>query len=122
MSESHQPRPFILVVEDEALVRSCTVHELEDAGYAVIDAADAEEALAEFQNHLDVTIVFTDVNMPGRFDGLALVQKIFQMCPRVQLILTSGRGAPTQSEMPAGARFLPKPYSGQQLNAMILAG
>ena len=112
---------MVLVVEDEVLVRVCTVALLEDAGCSVIEAADAEEALRAFEAEPHVTTLFTDINMPGRFDGLSLAHRIFELRPNVQLILTSGRGAPARDEMPAGGHFLPKPYDHQQLTALIRA-
>ncbi len=114
-------RPFVLVVEDEALVRDCTVAQLEDAGFSVIEAAGGEEAMREFEDHALVTTVFSDINMPGAFDGLSLINKIFRLRPDVQLILTSGRGLPLDAEMPLGARFLLKPYNSYQLTALIRA-
>jgi CheY-like chemotaxis protein len=111
----------ILVVEDEALVRACTAVLLEDAGCSVIEAADGEEALRAFEADQRITTVFTDVNMPGAFDGLTLAHKIFRLRPQVQLILTSGRGVLAESEMPAGGHFLPKPYDCEQLTALIQA-
>jgi CheY-like chemotaxis protein len=111
--------PLILVVEDEALVRGCTAALLEDDGCGVIEAADAEEALRAFAAHALVTTLFTDINMPGTFNGLSLAHKIFQLRPEVQLIVTSGRGSPLESEMPAGGHFLAKPYHHAQLVALI---
>lgn len=110
---------LILVVEDEVLIRICTVLDLQEAGYPVVDAADAKEALLVFGEHPEITTVFTDINMPGAFDGLALVQMIFEQRPSVQIIVTSGRAEPRQNEMPAGARFLAKPYSCGALLALI---
>jgi CheY-like chemotaxis protein len=112
---------LILVVEDEALVRVCTAALLEDAGCAVIEAGDAEEALRAFEAHSGVTTLFTDINMPGPINGLSLAHRIFQMRPHVQLILTSGRGSPPEGEMPTGGHFLPKPYDCGQLTALIRA-
>jgi CheY-like chemotaxis protein len=121
MSRFNKNAVLILVVEDEALVRFCTSALLEDAGCSVIEAGDAEEALRAFETHPRVTTVFTDINMPGPINGLALAHKVFQMRPQVQLILTSGRGWPLEGEMPAGGQFLPKPYDGDQLTALIRA-
>ena len=94
---------------------------MEDAGFHVIEAADAEAALREFEDHALVTTVFSDINMPGAFDGLSLMHKIFRLRPDVQLILTSGRGVPLGAEMPVGARFLLKPYNANQLTSLIRA-
>jgi CheY-like chemotaxis protein len=121
MQALSQSSHFVLVVEDEALVRDCTVAQLQDAGFSVIEAAGGEEAMREFEDHALVTTVFSDINMPGAFDGLTLVNKIFRLRPDVQLILTSGRGLPLDAMMPAGARFLMKPYNANQLSALIRA-
>ncbi len=121
MSNPPQANPVVLVVEDEVLVRTCVVDQLADAGFDVISAAEAEEALFAFQNHAGVTTLFTDISMPGRFDGLALAHKIFELRPTVQLILTSGHGEPKKCDMPAGVRFLPKPYDSGSLASLIKA-
>jgi two-component system, response regulator PdtaR len=121
MSNLHQRPPVVLVAEDEVLVRTCVVIQLQDAGCDVIEAGDAAEALREFETHGDITTVFTDVNMPGPFDGLSLLHKIFQLRSGVQLILTSGRGPPLENEMPVGVHFLPKPYDCQSLADLIMA-
>jgi two-component system, response regulator PdtaR len=121
MSRLNKKTVLILVVEDEALVRACTTALLEEAGCDVIEAADGEEGLRAFEANAQVTTVFTDINMPGSFNGLAMAHKIFQLRPQVQLILTSGRGALSEAEMPAGGHFLPKPYDCNQLTALIRA-
>jgi CheY-like chemotaxis protein len=121
MSRLIENTRLILVVEDEALVRVCTAALLEDAGCQVIEAGDAEEALRAFEANDQVTTLFTDINMPGPINGLSLAHRIFRMRPRVQLILTSGRGSPSDDEMPAGGHFLPKPYDCHQLTALIRA-
>ena len=121
MSRLNKAPVLILIVEDEIIVRICTAALLQDAGCSVIEAADGEEALRAFEAHADVTTVFTDINMPGAFNGLSLAHKISHLRPQVQLILTSGRGSPSEAEMPAGGHFLPKPYDCAQLTALIRA-
>jgi len=121
MSQFNLHPALVLIVEDEVLVRTCIAAELEEAGFAVIEAANAVDAMHEFEADDRVTTVFTDINMPGAFDGLSLAHKIFKLRPTVQLILTSGRGKPLVSEMPAGVHFLPKPYEYRSLTALIHA-
>jgi len=121
MAQVHKISPIVLVVEDEALVRVCTTATLEDAGCCVIEAADAEEALEKFERSGRVTTLFTDINMPGPLNGLSLAHKIALLRPDVRLILTSGRAAPDEGDMPCGGRFLPKPYDYSQLAALIHA-
>ena len=93
--------------------------ELEDAGFDVIEAADGDDALQQFEDHALVTTLFADINMPGSLDGLSLAHRVFDLRPSVQLILTSGRGAPHQSEMPTGSQFLAKPYDCNRLARLI---
>jgi len=121
MLDAHRKPYLILVVEDEILVRGCAVEQLEYAGFEVIEAANAEEGLKAFEQHDRVTTLFTDINMPGPFNGLALACKIFDRRPDVRLILTSGRAEPRQSEMPPGVRFLSKPYDCNALTDLIRA-
>jgi len=122
MSALRKTSPLVLVVEDEWIVRDCTAAQLENAGCGVLEAADAEAALRQFQANEHVTTLFTDINMPGAFDGLSLAHKISRLRPGVQLILTSGRAAPSPSEMPPGGQFLPKPYDFNRLAALIRIG
>ena len=121
MTRRNEKTSLVLVVEDQALVRVCTAALLEEAGCGVIEASDAEEALRKFETNAMVTTVFTDINMPGPFNGLSLAHKVLRLRPQVQLILTSGRGSPLEAEMPAGGYFLPKPYDAYQLTALIRA-
>jgi DNA-binding NtrC family response regulator len=119
MSASPKNNQAVLVAEDEGIILAGVICELEAAGFAVIAASDAQEALREFKQHPEVTAVFTDINMPGPFDGLSLAHMIARLRPSVQLILTSGRKAPLGNEMPRGARFLSKPYDCASVAAMI---
>src|ERR1700722_4120181 len=66
--------PIVLVAEDEAMGRELSVSELQDAGYTVIEAADAHQALAILENGVPVDVLFTDVNMPGEIDGMVLAR------------------------------------------------
>jgi CheY-like chemotaxis protein len=58
-------KAVILVVEDEAIIRMEAVQMLEDAGFAVVEASNAHDALEILENRTDVRAVFTDINMPG---------------------------------------------------------
>jgi DNA-binding NtrC family response regulator len=112
-------KPVVLLVEDEVLVRMSIAQELEHEGFDVIQAADAEEGLQAFCMAIRVTTLFTDINMPGSFDGLSLAHQIARLRPDVQLILTSGRGEPAAADMPAGVCFLQKPYDCRLLTRLI---
>src|ERR1700761_8133720 len=69
-------RHVILLVDDEPVIRAWGTAILEDAGFSVIEASDAMEALDTLQNGVEVHLVFTDVQMPGQLDGLQLAHTI----------------------------------------------
>ena len=110
---------IVLIVEDELLVREYAAEMLEAAGYATLQARDAEEAIAILEERDDIRIVFTDVQMPGSMDGLRLAAVIRNRWPPVELIVTSGQPAPRDGLLPARAKFIPKPYSETGLVGVI---
>jgi CheY-like chemotaxis protein len=112
-------RAIVLIVEDEALVRMCAVEMIEDAGYEVVEAANADEAVAILESRTDIRIVFTDVNMPGSMDGLKLARAIRDRWPPIRLIVTSGLARPRAGDFPADGRFLAKPYAAVQLETAL---
>lgn len=84
-------RPVVLVVEDEPLVRLFASDMIEEAGFEVLQAADATDAIVTLEDRLDVRVVFTDVDMPGGIDGIMLAICIRERWPSIQIIITSGR-------------------------------
>ena len=100
----------VLVVEDETLVNMFTSSELRAAGYEVLTAYDADEAIRILEERNDIDLVFTDINMPGSMDGLKLAAAVRHRWPPVRLLITTGKSAPTSAQMPAGSTFIPKPY------------
>jgi two-component system, response regulator PdtaR len=110
----HDPHaPVLLVVDDEAFVRLNGVMILEGAGYEVIEAASADEAIELLQNAPDVRLVFTDVDMPGSMNGVALAMVIHERWPNIRVLLTSGHHRLANSALPDCGRFISKPYSGE---------
>ena len=111
------PAPVtVLVVEDDVLVRYCAVDALSEGGFHVLDAATAPGAMALLEReHVDV--LFTDVNMPGEFDGLELARRVRRRWPHVAVVITSGRACPDQ--IGEDARFLAKPYMADMLARLI---
>lgn len=108
----------VLVVDDEVLVRMFAVDMLVDAGFIVHEAESAPEALEVLRRHPEVTVLFSDINMPGAFDGLELARQVHLLRPDVQLILTSGRVRPSEGDMP-DADFVPKPYNHRVVPELI---
>jgi CheY-like chemotaxis protein len=105
----------ILVAEDDELLRVYASELLEDHGYSVLEAENAERALAILNQRSDVRLVFTDVQMPGAYDGMDLSRQVHERWPHVRLIITSGRERPARSEIPNDGRFLAKPYRADEL-------
>src|SRR6204780_5745961 len=92
--------PVVLVVEDEALVRLSAVGMLEDAGFRMIEAVNADQALELLAADSDVQLLFTDVNLPGTIDGLALARQVHDRWPHIGIIVVSGRESPQPQELP----------------------
>jgi two-component system, response regulator PdtaR len=101
----------ILTVEDETLVSAYLGQVLKDAGYQVIAAANADEAIEILEARDDIRIVITDVHMPGSMDGLRLAAAVKDRWPPIKIIIASGKVALRQDEMPKDCQFLPKPYA-----------
>ena len=111
----------VLVVDDEPLIRMNAADMLADAGWSAIEAADAAEALDLLDQHPEVSVLFTDINMPGTMDGLDLARRVHELRPDVQLIITSGKLRPGRGELPGEGRFLGKPYQERQFIALVEA-
>ena len=103
--------PVILVVEDEALVRLAAVGMLEDAGFRMIETVNADEALELLAADSDIQLLFTDINMPGTINGLALARQVHDRWPHIGIMVASANRVPQSEDLPAGSWFEQKPYS-----------
>jgi CheY-like chemotaxis protein len=112
---SEAKRAVILVVEDDVLIRMDAAQMISGDEFDVIEAANADEALAILETRLDVTVVFTDIQMPGSMDGFKLAAAIRDRWPPIKIITTSGRVTIDRDDLPHGGRFLQKPYSSAQI-------
>jgi CheY-like chemotaxis protein len=105
---SEQARVYtILVVEDEVMLRFVTSEFLREAGFVVVEAANADEALPYIRAHPEIDLVFSDVRMPGQLDGLKLVQQLSREYPQLPCMLASGHFLP---EPDLQVPFFRKPY------------
>jgi CheY-like chemotaxis protein len=121
MNSSRNARSIVVVVEDEVLVRWATAAALRDAGFEVLDVDSAVEALQLVEGRSDIAVVFTDINMPGSMDGLALAFEVKRRWPWMGLLVTSGNFRTCEPSLPVGGRFLAKPYSDVDLVAGVKA-
>jgi CheY-like chemotaxis protein len=109
----------ILVVEDEALIRIWAADLLEENGFSVLEAKDADAALKVLEARPDVKLLFTDVQMPGSLNGMELAREVHARWPHILLVITSGRERPTRGEIPDDGRFVAKPYSAEELLGQV---
>jgi len=93
------------------MIRMDVVSTVEEAGYDVLEATGADAAVAILETRIDVSIVFTDIEMPGSMNGLELAFTISDRWPAISIIIASGRIRPEPDEIPSEAQFLRKPYS-----------
>jgi CheY-like chemotaxis protein len=111
-------RPSVLVVDDEAAIRMIARFILDAAGYAVVEAGTAAEALLRiFTTDRAFAVVLLDFTLPDR-NGTDLLPELRSATPRSQVVLTSGRA---EEDVPGhGADgYLPKPFSREQLLTAI---
>ena len=113
-----QGRGTILVVEDDELLRGNVERQLTSLGYRVITSANGVEALDIIRTGVPIDLLFTDVIMPGGFNGPALAKAARALLPSLRLLYTSGyteNAIVSQGRLDAGAPLLNKPYVRAQL-------
>src|SRR6201996_8347977 len=115
VAKAGRKKPVVLVVEDELLIRMDAVDMLIRAGFEVIEAANADEAIVILEGGSTIDVVFTDIQMPGSLDGLKLAAAVRKRWPPIKIVATSGEIKLEENDLPAGGRFLPKPYSPSQI-------
>jgi two-component sensor histidine kinase/ActR/RegA family two-component response regulator len=118
--------PNVLIVEDEMILRMRAVDIVEDAGFCPIEAINADEAISVLESRSDISLLLTDIQMPGTIDGLKLAHAVHERWPSIKIILVSGQVKPSEAERPANSRFFGKPLDVEQmiteLKAMVGAG
>jgi two-component system, response regulator PdtaR len=115
MPHAEAERPAVLVIEDEFLIRMYAAEMIEAAGYDVIEAINADHAIAILESRPDIRVVFTDVNLPGSMDGVKLAHAVRNRWPPVHIIATSAYHPKLIDELPIGSAFLLKPYSERNI-------
>ena len=106
--------PSAVVVDDDAIILTDAANILKDAGFRVFTAMHAEEALELLAENEDgITLLFTDVDMPGRIDGFELAQETARRWPDIAIVVASGRRKPGPHDLPDGSTFVGKPFSAE---------
>lgn len=120
MGQFAQPRrKAVLVVEDEPLLRLMALDLVEDAGFEAVEARDADEAISILEARKDITVVFTDVDMPGSMDGLKLAAAIRDRWPPIEIIITSGHVRLDDGGIPPRTVFFSKPYDHSEVTSTL---
>jgi two-component sensor histidine kinase len=107
--------PKVLVVEDEMILRLRAVDIVEDAGFHPVEAVNADQAISILESGSDISLLFTDIQMPGSMDGLMLAHAVHDRWPSIKIILVSGQVKPSDAERPADSRFFGKPLGVKQM-------
>ncbi|MEZ2221770.1 response regulator [Rhizobium sp. RCC_161_2] len=108
-------RIAVLVVEDEPLMRMDIAGALEDGGFLVFEAANADEAIVILAEHAEIRALFTDIDMPGSMDGLKLAFAVRDRWPPIKIIVTSGHQSIREENLPVDGRFFSKPYDPEKI-------
>jgi DNA-binding NtrC family response regulator len=107
----------VLIVEDDELLKMLTVDMVQRAGFEVVQAENAEEAMAILKVRSDIALVLTDVNMPGSMDGFKLAHAVRDRWPRIKIIVASSQVP--KGALPTDSRFFVKPYHGEAMISEI---
>jgi two-component sensor histidine kinase/ActR/RegA family two-component response regulator len=113
------PSANVLVVEDEMVLRLRAVDIVEDAGFTAVEAINADEALAILESRSDISLLFSDIQMPGSMDGLKLAHAVHDRWPSIKIILVSGQVKLSDADKPADSRFFRKPLEIKQMIAEL---
>jgi DNA-binding NtrC family response regulator len=120
MGQAQQRRRAVLIVEDDAELRSLTAALLENEQLDTIECESAEAALAVMLigGH-EVAMIFADVRLRGVMDGIDLAREVKMRWPHLSVVLTSGYPRECIRDMPPGVGYMPKPW--QPLNVLVAA-
>ena len=112
----------VLVVEDNPALRRVAVRLLDQLGYAVVEADNASDAIAALQRLPEITVLFSDIVMPGEMDGIELARVAISLWPTIAVVLTSGfPGAENNGDgsIVGATRLLGKPYRKEKLARVL---
>ena len=112
-------RSLVLVVENEPILRMDAADMVEDAGFRALEAIHADEALKILESRADISVVITDVDMPGSQNGVQFATLVRERWPEMGIILISGRYDLRQQDLPARSVFFAKPWHREAVAAVI---
>ena len=116
--QSPQPKPTVLVVEDEAMLLMIMAETLRDAGYEVWEAENGEAALAILRNHPDMDVLISDMRMPG-MNGYQVVERAQALRPKIKVLMMTGYAHEATPLKQASLPILYKPFDFNQLPGVV---
>lgn len=111
--------PVVLIVEDEPIVRFYECEVAEGAGFQTILAGNADEALRELEGPVAVSILVTDVAMPGSMDGVELANTVRARWPEIGIVIVSSHVDSVEGDGRADIVYVHKPFTAAQLVAAL---
>jgi PAS domain S-box-containing protein len=125
-AEAHEKLPrgseTILVVEDKPQLRNYAVRVLKNLGYKILEAGDASEAIEILDTDKAITLLFSDIKMPGKIDGNELASLAVEKNHKLKVLLTTGLSeelSDSEHEMEQVFPLLKKPYTREQLAKQV---
>jgi CheY-like chemotaxis protein len=115
LTEKEDSMPAVLVVDDEPVIRMNIAATFEDAGCETFQAASSMDAIKRLMSNDRVDVVFTDIQMPGTMDGLALANYVQEHWPDMYIIVSSGFHLPDRRALPRNSHFVAKPVRQDRL-------
>jgi len=108
--------PYALVVDDDAIILMDACEMLKAAGFRFFEASTGDAAITLLEDRAEsVTLLFSDVEMPGHVNGFGLARHVAQHWPWIEIVIASGRVQPGPDDMPAKATFIRKPFDHQMV-------
>jgi CheY-like chemotaxis protein len=112
-------RIAVLVVEDEPITRMDVVEQLQESGFKVFEAPNADKAIKILEENPAIRVLFTDVDMPGSMDGLKLAAAVRDRWPPIKIVVASGLRKINMDALPDNSRFFSKPYNVNEIAATM---
>ena len=114
-------RPAALIVEDQPFIGLVASDILSESGFETFHAYNADDAVSMLGKHPEIEVMVTEAQLPGSVDGLELARRVARDRPDVRLVVTAAGTDVAQSQLPAGARMLRKPYASGELKFLVAA-
>lgn len=112
--------PFALVVDDDPIILMDACAILEEAGFRPLEAGNVADALSVLAERADdITLLFTDVQMPGGRDGFELAREACERWPELKVLIASGAATPQSGDLPDNAVFVPKPFTADVIHTRL---